>query len=191
MVKLTTEQLIYLLYAKAYSEPDTVTKGNVKSYLPKAWKGTSEKIYEALQTQKLISPANRGRFAVTKQGVEALVSNLVTTDYKFDSVKGPKVLNTLLACIRKSAEIPHQVGSSKEMSFDEFEQRFKTLYFEERRQQELKGVVAIHSQDICRKFIKQNSISQENLNQYFESLKTSGKLFAVNEEGNELIQWVE
>ena len=81
MAKLTTEQLIYLLYARAYTEKDTVIKSTVKSYLAKEWKVRSEQIYDALQTQELIKQASKGRFYVTEQGLQALVTNLATTDY--------------------------------------------------------------------------------------------------------------
>ncbi|MBD1926430.1 hypothetical protein H6F74_09240 [Trichocoleus sp. FACHB-90] len=191
MAKLTTEQLIYLLYARAYTEGDTVTKSTVKSYLSAEWKETVDKIYDALQAQELIKQTGKGRLSVTEQGVQALIANLATTDYKFSSVKGPKVLNTLLTCIKEAVNSHSQVMPFKEMTFDEFQEKFKSLYFEERRKQELRGVVAIHSQELCQKFTKHNSISQEKLSQYFELLKSNGKIFAVEEKGNELIQWVE
>jgi ribosomal protein S8E len=191
MTKLTVEQLIYLLYASAYTEADTVTKSTVKSYLPSEWKEKAEKIYDSLGSQGLIEQTSKGRFFVTEQGTTALVTNLVTTDYKFDSVKGPKVLNVLLTCIKKASEVHPQIKPHKEMSFDEFQEKFQALYFEERRQQELRGVVAIHSDEICHKFREQNPISQDKLSQYFELLKSAGKVFAVDEKGNELIQWVE
>lgn len=191
MIELTTEQLIYLLHASAYMEADTVTKSTVKSYLPSKWKGKAEKIYDALQGQGLIEQISKGRFSVTKQGTEALITNLVSTDYKFDSVKGPKLLNALLVCIKEAAKNHTQGKSHEEMSFNEFQEKFQALYFEERRQQELRGVVAIHSDELCHKFREQNSISQEKLSQYFELLKSTGKIFAVDEKGNELIQWVE
>jgi hypothetical protein len=191
MAKLTTEQLIYLLYTRAYTEVDTVTKSTVKSYLPIEWKEKAEKIYDFLQSQGLIKQAGKGRFSLTEQGIEALVSNLAATSYKFNSVKGPKVLNTLLACIKEASEVHPRIGAQGELSFDEFKEKFQALYYEERRQQELRGVVAIHSDELCRKFAQQTSISREKLSQYFDLLKSTGKIFAVNEKGNELIQWVE
>ncbi|MFM6454714.1 MAG: hypothetical protein ACKPH7_23245 [Planktothrix sp.] len=191
MAKLTTEQLIYLLYARAYTEKDTVIKSTVKSYLAKEWKVRSEQIYDALQTQELIKQASKGRFYVTEQGLQALVTNLATTDYEFSSVKGPKVLNTLLMCIKQAANFHSQVNSSDEMSFDEFQEKFKTLYLEVRQKQELRGVVAIHSKELCDKFMEINPISPNKLSQYFDLLKSNGKIFAVDEKGQELIQWVE
>jgi len=191
MAKLTAEQLLYLLYASAYSITGTVTKSVVKSYLTKAWKETSDEIYQALQQQQLIEPAGRGRFAVTERGEKALVANLGATDYRFDSVKGPKVLNVLLKCLAKATEGYSQFKSSEEMTFTEFERKFQKLYFEERNRQELRGVVAIHSQELCHKFTEENSISQEELDHYFELLKSTGKIFSVIEKDSELIQWVE
>ena len=191
MTKLTTEQLIYLLYAKAYTGIDTVTKGTVKSYLTQEWKSIADNIYDTLLGQELIKQTSKGRFCLTEQGLEALVINLATTDYKFDSVKGAKVLNTLLACIKLASNFHEQITSSEEMSFDEFEEKFKKLYFEERRQQELRGVVAIHSEKLCKQFGRLYPISEGKLSQYFDLLKSEGKIFAVIEKGYELIQWGE
>jgi hypothetical protein len=192
MIELTTEQQIYLLYARAYTEEvGTVTKGKIKSYLPKAYKGQAERIYSELAERGLIEPANRWRFSVTDKGAKVLLHNLATTDYRFDSVKGPKVLNTLLNCIREACESNSQITSSDEMSFEEFEEKFKALYFEERREQEMRGVVAIHSKVLCQKFMEENAISQQTTNQYFNLLKSTEKIFAVEEKGNELIEWVE
>lgn len=192
MIELTAEQQIYLLYARAYTEEvGTVTKGKIKSYLPKEWKGQAENIYSELANNGSIEPTNRWRFSVTEKGAEALVKNLATTDYTFDSVKGPKVLNTLLICIKEAGESNSQITSDDEMSFEEFEEKFKALYFEERKQQEMRGVVAIHSQVLCQKFMEQNPISQQKINQYFNLLKSTEKIFAVEEKGSELIEWVE
>jgi hypothetical protein len=191
MAELTTEQLLYLLYANAYLDGGTVTKSAVKSYLMKVWKENAEEIYQTLQEQKLIEPAGRGRFTVTECGEKALITNLGTTAYRFDSVKGPKVLNALLECVGKAAAAPPPSKFAKEITFDEFQEKFKALYFEERRQQELRGVVAIHGQEICQKFIEQSSISEETLHRYFDLLKSMGRILAVTEKGSELIQWVE
>ena len=191
MTRLTIEQLIYLLYAKAYTEIDTVTKGTVKSYLTQEWKSIAENIYDTLLQQELIKQTSKGRFSLTERGLEALVIGLATTDYKFDSVKGAKVLNTLVACIKLASNFHEQITSFKEMSFDEFEEKFKKLYFEERRKQELEGVVAIYSKKLCDIFGRLNSISEETIIRYFDLLKSTGKIFAVTEKTNELFQWVE
>ncbi|KAB8333462.1 hypothetical protein SD80_016765 [Scytonema tolypothrichoides VB-61278] len=191
MTELNTEELIYLLYADAYSEAGTVTKSTVKSYLPNEWKGKAEKIYDALQSQELIKPTSKGRFSVTEQGGTVLVTNLATTAYKFDSIKGPKVLNTLLNCIRKAAEAYPQVTFSKDMTFDEFQDKFKTLYFEERKQQALQGVVVIRKREISKHFMDQNSILQHQFEKYFEMLKTKGEISMTEGREDELIEWVE
>lgn len=199
MTEISTEQLIYLLYAKAYLEGGTVTKGTVKSCLPSEWKEKAEKIYSALKKQSLIEvltkegkPTNRdGRFSLTEQGRKLLITNLASTDYKFTTSKGHRVLNTLLACIKEVGETHPQDNLLEGMTFDEFQKEFKALYFEERRQQELRGVVAVHSQELCQKFAKEHSISTEKLNHYFELLKASGEILSVVEKDKELIQWVE
>jgi hypothetical protein len=191
MTKLSTEQMLYLLYAVSYSEDGTVTKGTVKSYLPKDQQKDADSLYEALSRKKLIESPKRNRLSVTEEGLKILVSSLQTTKYKFNSQKGPKVINTVLDCLQLVSPETKVAPLSEEMDFDTFVEKFKALYIEERKRQELRGVVAIHSQDICQKFRNQNSISQSNLDKYFEMLKSTGKVFAVTEQDDELIQWAE
>lgn len=191
MTELTTEQQIYLLYASAYTEADTVTKSTVKSHLPKEWKEKVQSIYSDLQAQKLIKETKRGRFSVTEQGRDALVINLVNTDYQFDSVKGPKVLNTLLACIREAAKAHPQSEPSEEISFEEFQEKFKALYFKERKQQSLQGVVAIRRRDISKIFIEEHSISRQEFEKNFEMLKSKGEISVIEGGEEELMEWVE
>jgi hypothetical protein len=194
MTDLNIEQTIYLLHAMAYIEADkanTVTKGTVKSYLPIEWRGQAEKSYTVLEAQGLIKHISKGRFSLTEQGLESLVNGLSRADYTFTSVKGPKVLNALLTCLRKTLKTHLPAESLKEMSFDEFQGKFRALYFEERMKQELRGVVAIYSKEILAKFIDENKISQYLLSQYFEQLKSTSKILVVIERGNELMQWVE
>jgi len=199
MADFTTEKVIYLLNAKAYTEDGTVTKGIVKSHLPNEWQDKAEKIYTDLKAQKLIEPTTKdgkptskdGRFSVTEEGLNILITNLAATDYKFTSSKGYKVLNALLDCIKESAEVISQVKPTKEMTFEEFEKKFKALYFEERRQQELKGPVAIYSKKLLQKFAEQNPISKKTLNIYFELLKTNRKIFTVTETKDEMMEWGE
>jgi hypothetical protein len=203
MTKLTKGQMLYLLYADAYSEAGTVTKGTVKPHLPSEWQEKVQEIYDVLETQKLIvridkagKPTKReGRLSVTPEGKKALATNLATTDYEFDSSKGYKVLNTLLTCIQEAAQDSSQFRSSEneEMTFAEFQQKFKTLYFEERKRQELGGVVAIHKKELIEKFQAANSVtlSSKKLNEYFGELKSSGKVFISKGEKDELIHWVE
>lgn len=191
MTKLSTEQMLYLLYAVSYSEEGTVTKGTVKGHLPKEHQKNADSIYGVLEQKKLIESPKRFRLSVTKEGIKALVSNLQATDYRFDSQKGKKVVNTLLHCIQLTSSEAQTATLAEGMAFDTFVEKFKALYFEERKRQELRGVVAIHSQDICKQFIEQNPISQAQLDKYFEMLKSTGKVFAVTEKNDELIQWVE
>jgi hypothetical protein len=39
--------------------------------------------------------------------------------------------------------------------------------------------------------MQQNPVSEETVNQYFELLKSRGKVFSLIEKGHGLIQWVE
>ena len=191
MIKLTTEQMIYLLYASSYLESDTITKGTVKKYLPIEWKDDAEKIYDFLRIQGLIKSSSKGRFSISEEASVSLVSTLISTDYTFNSVKGPKVLNTLLGCLKKAAEVSSKVVTPQEMTFDDFRDRFKALYFEERRQQEIRGVVAIYSHTVIQKFAEENSISPGQLNQFFDLLKVNKLIFTVVEKDNELMEWAE
>ena len=208
MADLTIDQLIYLLYAKAHTktiEAETVTKGTVKSCLPIDWKEKAEEAYDFLKKNHLITSTTKegkdtkreGRFLVTKQGEKALVTNLATANYDFTALKSYKVLNTLLAClltyIKETTETHSQGRSSKEMTFDEFQEKFKSLYLKERKHQELSGVVAIHKSDLLIKFQDANSValSPETLEKYFGKLKSGGTVFISKGEKDELIHWVE
>lgn len=192
MTKLATEQMLYLLYAVAYSPEGTVTKSDLRGSLPKELKKNANVIYEFLHKHDLLQSPQKGRLSVTEQGIKALVTNLQTTDYKFESQKGPKVLNTLLHCL-KLTDSKDYVSSAplEDMDFDTFVEKFKELYFQERKQQELRGVVAIRSREICKKFMEHSSISKSLWDKYFAQLKSSGLIFAVIEKDEELIQWVE
>jgi hypothetical protein len=99
MNKLSIEQMLYLLYTVAYSDEGTVTQGTVKEHLSKELKKNADDIYNALYQQNLLESPKRRRISVTEEGRKALVANLQTTDYEFDSSKGQKVLNTLLHCL--------------------------------------------------------------------------------------------
>jgi hypothetical protein len=82
-------------------------------------------------------------------------------------------------------------GKCKKMSSEEFEERFRALYLEERKRQELKGVVCIYGQDLCDKFAEQYRISETRVGKLYSMLKESGKIAAVMGRDNELVQWVE
>lgn len=192
MTQLSTEQMLYLLYTVAYSDEGTVTQGTVKEHLSKELQKNADNICDTLCKQNLLESPKRRRLSVTDQGRKALVANLQTTDYQFDSSKGQKVLNTLLNCIKQtSSNTQTNAMLDEDMDFDTFVEKFKELYFAERKQQELRGVVAIRSQEICKKFMEHNSISQSHWDKYFALLKSSDKIFTVTEKDEELIQWVE
>ncbi|MGD1701467.1 hypothetical protein ACP6PM_16680 [Dapis sp. BLCC M229] len=104
-------------------------------------------------------------------GMKALVFSLQTTEYKFRSNKGPKILNALMACLKLAAKYNQINFQNEDMDFETFADKFKKLYLEERRRQELEGVVAIHSKEICQKFRQNHHISELLLEKYFEQLK--------------------
>lgn len=192
MTKLSTEQMLYLLFAVAYSTDGTVKKGDVKGNLPADVKKKADQICEDLCEQKLLESLKASRLAVTELGKKALVANLQTTDYKFESAKGPKMLNALLSCFKLLS--PETVVSSsavEEMDFETFVEKFKAIYMQERKEQELRGVVAIRTKEVSRKFREKNQVSQNLLDKYLQKLKNEGKVFAVTEKEDELIQWAE
>lgn len=192
MIKLSTEQLLYLLYAVAYSPKGTVTKSDLRGCLPQEIKNDANNIYEELHKNELLESPRKGRVSVTEQGRKELVTNLQTTDYQFNAPKGAKVLNTLLHCLKLLSSKEYiSYALNEHMDFNTFVEKFEKLYVSERKKQELRGVVAIRSRDISQKFKEQNLISQSNLDEYFNLLKSTGKIFAVTEKDDELIQWVE
>jgi hypothetical protein len=77
----------------------------------------------------------------------------------------------------------------KQISYAKFEKDFKEFYNEEKRKQELQGVVAIKRNKLLDDYAKKNGISRQQLDNHFESLKTNGKIFSVKEKGEELFQW--
>ncbi len=192
MTQLPVEEMLYLLYAVAYSNEGTVTQGLVKEHLSKEHQKNAEQIYKSLEQQKLIESPKRSRFSVTDHGKKVLVANLQITDYEFDTSKGQRVLNALLYCFKLTSPKDHvSTASIEDMEFDTFVEKFKKLYFEDRKQQELRGVVAIRSHDICQKFMEHNLISRSQLDRYFGQLKSNGLIIAVTEKDDELIRWVE
>lgn len=76
------------------------------------------------------------------------------------------------------------------MNFENYVKKLKTLYFKERKRQKILGILAIYSRNICQKFRKK-LIFQSQLEKYFDNLKSTGKVFAVTEKDEELIQWAE
>lgn len=180
-----------MLYAVAYSKESKATKSDVKQHLPKGYQKNANTIYDILCHKQLLESPKRGQLFVTNEGKKVLAANLQTSKYKFDSAKGAKLINTLWRYCQVGVTDFQTSDGGKEMDFEKFVEKFKELYFEERKRQELRGVVAIRSREISQKFCEQNDISQSNLNKNFALLKSTGKVFAVIEKEDELIQWAE
>ncbi len=190
MTEISTEQMLYLLYTFAYSTEGTVTRSTVRNHLSKKYRPNAKEVCESLCELKLLESPKRGRIKVTEMGMKALVINLQTTEYKFRTNKGAKVLNALMACLKLAAKYNQINYQNEDMDFETFVEKFEKLYFEERSRQELRGFVAIRSQEICQKFKEENYISESNLKKYFEQLKSQDIVFAVVEDNEELIEWV-
>jgi len=201
MKKLSPDQLLYLLYVFSYSyfEENSVTKGTIKELLSRDKKELSkemvkedaDRLCESLFDMGLIKFPKDGRLSVTDEGIQFLVFNLGITEYNFNSLKGPKVLNALKYCIKIAFSTPYK--SSDDMDFETFLNKFRELYSIERKRQELNGVVAIYRKEICQKFIDNNSfsISKEKVNEYFNKLKLIGTIFTSVGQNDELVHWIE
>jgi hypothetical protein len=203
MKSLSIDEILYLLYACSYSrEEGTVTRSHVAELIARDKKELSKQlirkevdcIYETLLEQKLIdSPRNR-RLLVTDLGIKALISNLGVIHIDlFHSAKGEKLLNTLIYLIKLSTLGYSDSSTPKTMSFSTFFDKIRHFYFEVRKHQELDGVVAIHKQELLQEFLKDNSanITKELMSDYFEHLKSTGKVFTSKGEKDELVHWVE
>lgn len=77
------------------------------------------------------------------------------------------------------------------MTFEEFQEKFKSLYCETRRKQELRGVVAIHRVELCQKFAEQYSVPRSLVDSYFNKLIENQVIFVATERGTDLVCWVE
>ena len=97
----------------------------------------------------------------------------------------------MIACLKLATKYNQTSSQNEDMDFETFIDKFKELYLEEKKRQELEGVVAIRSQEMCYKFRQNNHISELLLEKYFDKLKSNGLVFAVQENNKELIQWVE
>ncbi|NES05377.1 MAG: hypothetical protein F6K22_22670 [Okeania sp. SIO2F4] len=190
MTEISAEQMLYLLYTFAYSTEGTVTRSTVRNHLSKKHRPNAKQVCESLCELKLLESPKRGRIKVTEMGMKALVISLQTTEYKFRSNKGAKLLNALMACLKLAAKYNQINYQNENMDFETFVDKFEKLYFEERSRQELRGFVAIRSQEICQKFKDENYISESNLKKYFEQLKSQDIVFAVVEDNEEIIEWV-
>lgn len=193
MPELSIKHILYLLYACAYREEDsTVTKGTVKSYLPKEFKGKSEDIYIDLEKENLVKFARRQRISVTDSGYKALVSGLSSTEYQFNSSKGFKVLNELLDCIEHAATQGENLRSTTpKIDFDVFKERFKELYFERRKESSLKGVAAVRKNDMAEIFLNDSSLSADEFDEYFKALEADGSIATSAGREDTLVEWTE
>jgi hypothetical protein len=67
------------------------------------------------------------------------------------------------------------------------------MYYEERRKQEMEGIVVIYKSNLLDKFYKANrhSISVELVSEYFDELRTIGEISVSKGEKDELLHWAE
>ena len=113
MTEILTEQMLYLLYTFAYSTEGTVTRSTVRNNLSKKYCLNAKQVCETLCGLKLLESPKRGRIQITEIGMKALVISLQTTEYKFRSNKGAKILNALIACLKLATKY-NQTSSQNE-----------------------------------------------------------------------------
>ena len=75
------------------------------------------------------------------------------------------------------------------MPYKQFESKFESEYREERKRQELRGVIAVKTNQMKTIFTKKYNISDDNFDDLFDKLKKSKKLYTVIENKTELMQW--
>jgi hypothetical protein len=134
-----------------------------------------------------ITTSKGTQFRMTQSGEHTLVKGL-----KNQYLQGRT--NTEKALLKLFLKISTSVSTTQdepEMDFEVFKIRFKDIYLEVRKVEELRGAVVIYGQEICDKFASQFPISKKLLVTYFERLKTTGQIFAVQGRDGEMIQWVE
>ncbi|MDX2216702.1 MAG: hypothetical protein SFY66_25785 [Oculatellaceae cyanobacterium bins.114] len=202
MFDLSNEELLYLLYTFSHlreegkSTKGTATKGTVKKALLRDNKGLPEKkiesAYTSLLKKELIEAGRNSQILITSNGIDSLISGLSATNYRFESDKKKvfKVLNGVLNCFNKAGQSEFRFY---EIDFEEFSKNFKELYFEEKKRQEIKGVVAISKQDIYRLFQQDKglNVNRETWEEYFNKLKSLEKISISKGEEDDLIHWVD
>jgi hypothetical protein len=92
---------------------------------------------------------------------------------------------------QKNANTTQNTGNTKPMPYKQFESKFETEYREEKKRQELRGVVAIRTNEMKALFTKKHNISDNDFDDLFDKLKKSKKLFTVIENKQELMQWAD
>lgn len=183
MIDINKEQFIYLLQSFICSEGYRVSIESVKFNLPHQKAGV---IYSSLKGLGLVQEIDSESFYITEKGFYSVVLAMTSNNSHY-GVSKSGVINNLISALKEA-----NTSKQKGMSLEEFEVEFKSLYLNKRRKQELRGVVCIRSKEILYDFMIQNpSITQEKLEEYFNWLKSSGKIFAVIENGVEVFQWCE
>lgn len=195
MANLSTGELLYLLYAFAYTDEEqkSVTQGTVKKYLPKSYQTEAGTICESLLEQKFLESPKLRRVAVSLSGKEALVTNLQTTDYEFTTVKGSRVVNALMACLKLTATFGKlgKISQETDLAFEEFLEKFKKFYFEERKRQSLAGTYVMQEKEILQKFSEEYNISENLLRRYYKRLQEEGLISVVQGREDKNLQWIE
>jgi hypothetical protein len=171
-----------------------VKKGDLNKRIVKKGEKAADytTILESLeQDDKAIERITTSRgiqFRMTQSGENTLVTGL-KNQYLQGRTNTEKALLKLFLKISTNVST---IENESEMDFETFAVRFKEIYFEERKIQELRGgAVVIRSKEICQKFSQRYPISESSLKTNFNLLKENDKIFSVVEMNEELIQWSE
>lgn len=188
MANLSKAEAMYLLHALAYAEEGGAPRGVLRARLPAALQGGAESACKGLLKKGLLQETARSSVAATESGVAALVAHLRTTGMAFATAKGPRILNALADLFKIAAPA---TKLTTEMDYDTFVERFRRLYDQEKLQQEKRGIVAIHTQDLRDRFLRHEGLSPDRFDEHLARLKASRQVFTMVEKSHELLRWAE
>lgn len=90
----------------------------------------------------------------------------------------------------RQTRLKQDSNRDNEVSFNTARDIFKTIYNQIKRQQELRGVVAVKSDEVKQKYMEQTGENKETTDRYFDLLKNKD-IYTVNEIGREIMHWAD
>jgi hypothetical protein len=187
-------EMLYLLYALAYSDERGVTKSVVKKRVPTFVRGKAEDVFQILESQQFIKLLRKGRFIVLDAGKKALTFALLTTQYQFNLVRSSRVISTLVACFQNAYfQNWLQMNLAKDdgaCSFEFFVEKFKGFYNIIIKQNRRRiGVGITRKREFIEKF-QEIGVTPEVFEKHFQKMEAE---YIINvEKGRQdlLISWV-
>lgn len=188
MANLSKTEAMYLLHALAYAEGNGAPRGVLRARLPTAFQSGAESACKGLLKKGHLLETARSSVAATESGMAALLAHLRTTGLAFTTAKGPRILNALADLFKIEAPAAQ---TAADMDYATFVDRFQRLYDQEKLQQEKRGIVAIHTEDLRDRFLRHEGLSPERFDEYLARLKASKQIFTMVEKNHELLRWAE